>query len=148
MKNRPVIILASLLFLLGIILGGCTPAGPTYIQKIYYRDVSTTTQSGYAFIQFFDNGFFVYCNVETPGAITPLEDAYLNYAEKFLKLIPGATGIPGEAGNYAIVGDQITLNYPSVDDYMMLSGKYSPQQLLITAPDGAIWTYVLYSPGE
>lgn len=143
MKTRSIFLSILLLTIAVLVLGGCTPKGPTYIQALYYRDVSTDTQSGYDFIQFYENGFFTYCNVE-PDTITSLEVTYTDICEKFLVLTPGATGVPGEAGNYVIVGDLLTLNYPSVDEYQRLTGSYSPEELVITGSDGSTWTYQLY----
>jgi hypothetical protein len=146
MKIHRVIPLATLFIILGIVLGGCTPATASYTDKLYYRDLSTPTQSGYDFIQFYNNGFFTYCNVTPTGVISTAEDVYQNTCKQFLTLVPGATGIPGEAGNYVIVGKQITLNYPSVDNYMRLLGIYSSEKLIITASDGSTWEYVPYPP--
>jgi len=148
MKSHRFTTLVILFFFFGLVLGSCAPAAATYKEELFYRDRGTSTQSGYEFIQFYDNGFFTYCSVERNEPGLTVETVYEDSCKRFLVLVPGATGLPGEAGNYVIVGKQITLNYPSVEDYTRLFGAYSPEQLQITASDGSVREYIPYPHEE
>jgi hypothetical protein len=154
---RSVVIMLSTLALLSLVAVSCQivfPAlNPSYVEAIYYRGYQEPIMGGkttYGYIQLYDQGVFTFVDI-TPEQPTPMTvvETYDQIAVTWL--VPN--GVPSHTGNYVILGNRITLNYPAMGANGSIPakqsmGRFSVTTLELSSEGDTTVEYLRYPPGN
>ncbi len=154
---RSIVIILSMLALLSLVTASCQIVFPglipRYVEAIYYREYQDPGMNGktsFGFIQLYDQGVFTFVDI-TPEQTTPMtvEETYEQIAVTWL--VPN--GVPSHTGNYVIIGNRITLNYPTMGANGSIPatqsfGKFSVTKLELSTGDNTKIEYLRYPPGN
>lgn len=155
--TRSVVIMLSMLALLSLVMASCQIVFPglipRYVEANYYREYQDPGMNGktsFGFIQLYDRGVFTFADI-TPEQPTPMtvEETYEQIAVTWL--VPN--GVPSHTGNYVIVGNRITLNYPEMGANGSIPatqsyGKFYVTKLELSTEDNTKLEFLRYPPGN